>query len=89
MKKKASQDTTHVSASFTMNTMDFSSGGLPSPRKQKDDSPMMTNSPVRVDKNIKKMVITNPMCLQVKASEAEKGNCVGCQELFGSVRDIK
>lgn len=43
-RKKVSLDTTHVSTSFTMNTMDFTSNVILSPKNAKDTSSMMTTS---------------------------------------------
>ena len=43
---------------------------------------MMETSLVCVDKNTKKMVSTNPMLLQVKATKAR-------QESFSTIEDIK
>lgn len=39
---------------------------------------MMATSPMHVDKNDKNMVSTNPMVMQVQASEPIKENYIGC-----------
>lgn len=88
-KKKVKRDTIHVSTSYTMNTVDFTSKVIPSLGKQKDNSSMIATSPKRVEKKEKNMVSTNPMVMQVQMMETGKGNCDGCQELSRLVKGMK